>query len=347
MHTTSQWLVLRYPSAAMLAVAAALALAGPSAADQHLTEGGSGTLHGTEDVLEETFVGSPCFFETTRSVYALQGVGTYHGVTGGGEEVIYRAEIAAGETLAADGPLEVEIESTQTYYHGPGGTHGTDDATGCPEGEVPVPAEFRIFAEGHVYRVGQPDQPCTGQGTFARGDMDDPENFVAEWTLDEDCVVVGNVEGFQGSGIAPAGTEHTATGVSEACGGQCTDNIRIDFVQFLAAPPDPGDDTVTIDDTVLTNGNRGQVRGTITCEAGTLFVVQLSLTQEGAGARGSARGTCTGSPQNFTIGFATTGPALTDGTAEACIAARTGQPGSRIVSDSTEVCEDVTVEVRS
>lgn len=136
---------------------------------------------------------------------------------------------------------------------------------------------------------------------------------------------------------------------------QSTAAERFPDWQPLAAEPPPtsttlpssGDLVVTIDDLVATNGSRGQVTGTVTCTAGELFAVRLGLTQESAEAHGSARGSCTGLPQEYKIGFATTGPEFSDGAAGACVVARTGMSGSRTVIDRAEVCEDITVTLRN
>jgi TolB protein len=109
----------------------------------------------------------------------------------------------------------------------------------------------------------------------------------------------------------------------------------------------PGELIVTIDDEVVTNGRVGQVKGTVVCAAGELFIVRLDLTQDGAAAQGTARGSCTGSPQSYTIGFASRGGAFDDGAADACVTTRTGVPGSRDIIHTAEVCEEVVVDVRS
>jgi hypothetical protein len=54
---------------------------------------------------------------------------------------------------------------------------------------------------------------------------------------------------------------------------------------------------VAFDDTVVSDGSRGRVTGSVTCDAGRVFALNLTVTQ------GSARGTCTGSPQPFAIDF--------------------------------------------
>ena len=197
---------------------------------------GTGNLEGTEMVQEEEFLGIPCF-RVTRSVFGLRGVGAYHGQTASGQDVVYRAEINEGETLHEHGPLQVEVENTEPYYHGPYGTHGTTGTT-CdpPSAGSPVPAEFRIFAADHVYRLDDAGAqvPCTGQGTFARGNMDADVNWRAEWTLGEDCVVVGNEAGTPGTGTAPAGTAQTHHGSHAGCfSPPCYDNFKVDYAQYL------------------------------------------------------------------------------------------------------------------
>ncbi|HWH33727.1 MAG TPA: PQQ-dependent sugar dehydrogenase [Acidimicrobiales bacterium] len=104
--------------------------------------------------------------------------------------------------------------------------------------------------------------------------------------------------------------------------------------------------TVDIDPVVPTDGSRGQVSGTITCDAGDFYLVELSLTQGDAAATGRQRGRCTGEPQEVRMGFATTGPAFSGGTASACMALHTAAPGSRTATDHPELCRPVTVAVR-
>ena len=100
-----------------------------------------------------------------------------------------------------------------------------------------------------------------------------------------------------------------------------------------------------IGDEVRTNGNRGQVTVVITCDAGSLFLVEVEITQGAAQATGRARGACTGSPQEVTVGFATAGAGFTDGPAQACATARVGDPNTKTVTETDEDCEEVTVEV--
>ncbi|HWH33729.1 MAG TPA: hypothetical protein VNT56_00230 [Acidimicrobiales bacterium] len=69
-----------------------------------------------------------------------------------------------------------------------------------------------------------------------------------------------------------------------------------------------GDVVGDIDEEVNTDGSRGQVVVTITCDAGSLFLLRVEITQGAASAQGTARGTCTGSPQEVKVGFATARP---------------------------------------
>ena len=259
----------------LLAVVVALAVLAvpsvPAAADhepppESHDAGGSGTLEGTELVGDQT--GFPCF-RVARSVFGIRGGGTYEGRTASGGPVAYRGQIGSGETLHENGPLQVQIENTEAYYHSPFGTHGTETGggAGCSPSTVatPVPAEFRVFAaEGTqdtdgdkdvdvltgaawVYRLNEAGEkvPCRAQGTFARGTKESPAfgdtAWVSEWTLGEECVVVGNEAGTPGTGTAPRGTFHTQHGVHEPCfgdidAGDCPRIIRVDYAQFLPKP---------------------------------------------------------------------------------------------------------------
>ena len=197
---------------------------------------GSGDLAGTERIDDWTWssTGAICI-HATRSVFALGGIGTYHGRTASGQEAVYRAQLDnQSQTLYGDGPIKVEVENTQPYYHGPYGTHGNDASCTPATIGTPIPADFRIFAADQVYRLDAGAQvPCRGQGTFRRGADLEPARWYAEWTLSEDCTVIGNDAGTPGSGIAPSGTAQTHSGVHNPCAGTCVDNFKVDYKQFL------------------------------------------------------------------------------------------------------------------
>ena len=260
------WAVAVVGALVLVAVPVAPAAADHAPPAESHDPAGSGSLEGTELVGDQT--GFPCF-RVARSVFGIRGGGTYEGRTAAGGPVLYRGQIGAQETLHEHGPLQVQIENTEAYYHSPFGTHGTEaeGGTGCSPSTAadPVPAEFRVFAaEGtqdtdgdedvdvltgaaSVYRLNGAGEkvPCRAQGTFARGTNDNPTfgdpTWVAEWTLGEDCVVVGNEAGTPGTGTAPRGTFHTQHGVHEPCfgdidAGDCPRIIRVDYAQFLPKP---------------------------------------------------------------------------------------------------------------
>ena len=105
--------------------------------------------------------------------------------------------------------------------------------------------------------------------------------------------------------------------------------------------------TVDLDNTVVTDGSRGQVTGTFTCEAGDVVLLELELTQDGAGAVGRQRANCTGEQQTLRINFATTGAALSDGDGQACVTMSAAAPRARTPDQSGELCQPVTIDVRS
>ncbi|HUR22559.1 MAG TPA: cadherin-like domain-containing protein, partial [Acidimicrobiales bacterium] len=259
------WLALVVMLASMAAPLVPAAANHEPPAESH-DAGGSGSLEGRE--LVEDQAGFPCF-RVTRHLFGLRGAGTYEGRTATGGPVVFRGQIGAGETLYANGPLQVQIENTEPYYHSPFGTHGTEagGGAGCSPSTVgdPIPAEFRVFAaEGTqdsdgdkkvdvltdaawVYRLDGTGAkvPCVAHGSYARGTKGNPAfgdtAEVMEWTLDEDCVVVGNAAGTPGTGKAPRGTYHTFHGTHEPCfgdvmAGDCPRNIRHDYSQFLPKP---------------------------------------------------------------------------------------------------------------
>jgi hypothetical protein len=248
---------------------------------------GSGDLEGRESVQVEGQVPGRACFATTRSVYALRGAGTFHGRTAAGE-VVYRAQLDEGQTLFRDGPLQVEIENTEPYFHGFGGTFGSDGT--CTQFGAPVPAEFRIFAaeetqdldgdgdvdllggQAWVYRLNESNQkvPCIGQGSFARkGFADEGPNWHADWSLSEDCTVVGTEAGASGEGVAPALTAFTHFGSHGAFSSAF--NMKFDYNQHLPA-----------------KGLGVSVGGPRSAFLGDVVTVTAGITSDGAPLAGAA-----------------------------------------------------------
>jgi hypothetical protein len=221
---------------AVRSVAPALADPAPPAGES----AGNGSLQGTEAVDNWDWTGKGLCIQTQKSIYALAGIGTYEGRTDSGQPVVYKAEINSTQTLYGDGPIKVQVASTQPYYYGPYGTHGTTDASCTPAtAGTPIDADFRIFATDHVYELDNTGAqvPCKGHGTFERGVQNSTTNgtkWYAEWTLTEPCTVVGNAAGTPGTGIAPVQTVHTDSGTHDPCfSGSCVDNFKVDYHQYL------------------------------------------------------------------------------------------------------------------
>ncbi|HWH35779.1 MAG TPA: hypothetical protein VNT56_10740 [Acidimicrobiales bacterium] len=120
--------------------------------------------------------------------------------------------------------------------------------------------------------------------------------------------------------------------------------VRLTFTAGTEFRPDWGVFArLVIDDTVRGDANRAQVTGTLTCEAGDVFLVEVELTQGDTTGTGTARGTCTGSEQTYRAGITrTSGPGFTPGPAQACVTATNASPGSRTVNDDIDLCNEVT-----
>jgi hypothetical protein len=217
--------------------------------------------------------------------------------------VVYKADITESQTLYADGPIQLEVENTQTYYMGPYGTHGTSDTSCSPAtAGTPVPAQFRIFAPDHIYRHdGSGNQvPCPATGSFARGNANDLANSStkvhAAWTLDADCTVVGNAAGTAGTGIAPAGSPHTYTGIHDPCfSPPCQNNIRVDYNEYLPF-----------------EGLHVSVGGPGSAQIGTTVTVTAAVTNDGHGLG------------NVPVSFTVVGPSPSTPPAGAAVTAADG-----------------------
>jgi hypothetical protein len=303
----------RRPGRMLLLAMVALILAAlapvPASADHAPPPGdlaGSGEVHGTEIVQEEAFTGSLCL-RATKTVFGLRGVGTYYGRTAGGQDVVYKAELSGpSQTLYGDGPVRLELENTETYYHGPYGTHGTSDASCAPAtAGGAVPAEFRIFAPEHIYRLdGTGAQgPCKGQGTFTRGGgTAEASRWHADWTLTDDCTVVGNAAGTPGSGVTRAGTAMTHHGSHEPCfSPPCPDNLQIDYKQY---PPAVGLHVSLSGPTSVTVGGAATVTARVTNDGVAVPNATVTFAVTGAGPATPPAGTAlTGADGRATFTF--------------------------------------------
>lgn len=104
-------------------------------------------------------------------------------------------------------------------------------------------------------------------------------------------------------------------------------------------------DALHIDDSVVTNGQRTKASGTLSCDTGDVFVLDVVLTQvDGAVAEGKIRGVCTGDEQDYQLAALTTaGSTLAFGTAELCARLRSAEPGARVAEETVETCRTVGV----
>lgn len=222
--------------AALALVATLVAVAPPATAE---TEGGAGTVTGTEQpaaqVEQDPPVppGVPLFCaEVTPGagnlMYDLAGEGTYTGLTeGDSPPAIYSTTIGGV-------PLDIKVEAnsaTGSYYIAPEGTYTQDQCEAGPEapGAGDIPVDVSVQASPHVEDSG--GGPCDGTGTFRRVNT----TVVFEWELTEDCEVNGNVPPFDQDGRAPEGTWHSIEGDLTPC-------FQDPFTQTVDTCAEPADE---------------------------------------------------------------------------------------------------------
>lgn len=178
-----------------------VALAIPATAQ---TEGGTGIAVGNETIdAESQDPAPPLCAEVFSSSYDLRATGTYTGLP----DAVYSGSFDL--TMTSD-------HSDGNYYIAPEGTYGERNADGtCDPATLgaldPVPANFTVYEPGSIEDAN--GEPCDGSGTFYRVNT----TFVAEWELEEDCEVEGNVSPTTNQGTAPAGTTHTFEGNLAPC----------------------------------------------------------------------------------------------------------------------------------
>lgn len=199
----------------MVAILAALALMlglvalTPPATAQ--SEGGAGVANGTEEPAAQSEEDPPqppiglCLKVDPNDgqlLYNLTGTGTYTGLS----DAVYST---------TNGPdLDIKIRATTAtgpYWINP---LGIWDQPNCELGGTPaqIPVDINVNA-GQRLEGAVSGNSCEGSGTFARV----TSVFVAEWDLDEDCNVEGNVPPLNESGVAPAGTSHAFEGELTPC----------------------------------------------------------------------------------------------------------------------------------
>jgi TolB protein len=110
----------------------------------------------------------------------------------------------------------------------------------------------------------------------------------------------------------------------------------------------PTEGALDIDDTASSDGDVMQVTGTIRCDEGLRFRIEVMVTQADTAGEGVGTGTCTGATQSFRLKVLhQSGPAFEDGPASVEATGEIGNPGSRTVIDTFSTSEEVTVEIHT
>lgn len=110
----------------------------------------------------------------------------------------------------------------------------------------------------------------------------------------------------------------------------------------------PAEGALDTDDTASSDGDVMQVTGTIRCDEGLRFRIEVMVTQADSVGEGVGTGTCTGPTQSFRLKVMhQSGPAFGDGPASVEATATVGNPDSRTVIDTFSTSEEVTVEIHS
>ena len=105
----------------------------------------------------------------------------------------------------------------------------------------------------------------------------------------------------------------------------------------------PGGGSDFFDETALSNGSAARLTGTITCEVGRRYRIDVTLTQGDVVGERVRMGRCTGEPVRFRVkvradGFVN-GPAQIEGTIQI------GNPSTRTIEETFTVDEEVLIEV--
>lgn len=203
-----------------------------------------------------------------------------------------------------------------------------------------LPDGTALIAGGQVPGVGittsaERYDPATGTWSPA-AEMNEPHGSSSSLSFTQQAVVISSDPFSFETRPRVCGTN---CGKVLVAGNSATGSVE------LYTPGGPEEElSLTIDDTVASDGTRGQVQGTLTCPAGEVFLLRLSLVQGETTANGSTRGSCTGSPQSVALRVtASAGSRLVDGPADACATLQSAAPGSRAADQTIEVCESVDV----
>lgn len=205
-----------------------------------------------------------------------------------------------------------------------------------------LPDGQALIAGGQVPGVGittsaELYDPATGTWSPA-ADMNEPHGSSSSLSFTQQAVVISS---------DPFSFEARP----QVCGDNCgkvlvAGNSTTGSVELYTPEAPEEEASLTIDDTVASDGTRAQVTGTLTCPAGEVFLVSMSLEQGDAIGRGTTRGSCIGSPQAFAVRVtAGAGSGFADGPGEACATLQSAVRGSSAADQTLEVCESVEISV--
>lgn len=103
---------------------------------------------------------------------------------------------------------------------------------------------------------------------------------------------------------------------------------------------------IDIDGSALTDGQSVRVSGTIACEAGQRFRLEVNVTQGETAARAVVTGTCRGGPRNFrAVALVIAGTSLQNGPAQVDIVGQIGTPGQRNVDQTFLASEETALQI--
>lgn len=344
-----------YPPGANGNVAPVATIAGPSTG----LSGPSGVAVDADDTLYVTNVGPPGGPPvSTVTVYLAGATGDVAPIaTIAGPDTGLRRPTAVGVDGAGRiyvgnfaPPFGPFAGSVTVYSPGASGNVApvatiTDSTTGIrgiqalhvdEAGSVSVTLTFastvKTFAPG-ANGVVAPIATITGPSTEMEGPIGivvdaSERTLVANYNLD---TITAYPSGANGD-VAPIATiTGPATGLAGPTG--------------LALAPDVAT-PVQIGDSALSDGQSVRVTGTIDCQVGQRFRLEVSVTQAESAARGVVTGTCAGGPRSFrVVAMVTSGPGLETGAAQVDVVGQIGTPGERSVDRTFMDTEEVTLRV--
>ncbi|HWH36003.1 MAG TPA: kelch repeat-containing protein [Acidimicrobiales bacterium] len=210
---------------------------------------------------------------------------------------------------------------------------------------------FTVLPDGRALIAGG---QVPGEGVTTSAELYDPAS--GEWSPAASMTEAhgsGSSLSFTQEAVLLSSSPTAFEARPQACGDNCGkvlvagNSVTGSVELYTPGPIDTAGPLVEIDDTVPAGGTEAQVGTSIRCPEGQQYLVEVELTQGESTAAGSARGTCTGTVQDLDVAVRTNGATLANGPGEACVTLRSAPPRARSTGEPTEVCEPVTIVVRS